>query len=116
MTAHQLDAGFEDVCRALSSLRNPHGSGGKKAEIRMQLGTVESTLLGTYQVDLTALLEVPVVEMTPEQLSLGEEPVTAGQPAVDEVALREQLQKIREKLDRLGPINLAAINEHQELV
>jgi chromosome segregation protein len=31
------------------------------------------------------------------------------------VALREQLQKIREKLDRMGPINLAAIHEHQEL-
>ena len=31
------------------------------------------------------------------------------------MALREQLQKIREKLDRLGPINLAAIHEHQEL-
>ena len=53
--------------------------------------------------------------MTPAQLSLGEEPVPAGQPAVDELALREQLQKIRERLDRLGPINLAAINEHQEL-
>ena len=29
--------------------------------------------------------------------------------------LREQLQKLREKLDRMGPINLAAISEHQEL-
>ena len=45
--------------------------------------------------------------------AIGEEPVPEGQPAVNEVALREQLQKIREKLDRLGPINLAAIQEHQ---
>jgi chromosome segregation protein len=29
--------------------------------------------------------------------------------------LKQQLQKIRERLDRMGPINLAAINEHQEL-
>jgi chromosome segregation protein len=29
--------------------------------------------------------------------------------------LRQQLQKIRERLERMGPINLAAINEHQEL-
>jgi chromosome segregation protein len=29
--------------------------------------------------------------------------------------LREQLQKLRERLDRMGPINLAAISEHQEL-
>jgi chromosome segregation protein len=87
----------------------------KKAEIRMQLGTVESTLLGTYQVDLATRFEAPVVDMTSEQLSIGKESIPEGQPAVNEVALREQLQKIREKLDRLGPINLAAIHEHQEL-
>jgi chromosome segregation protein len=87
----------------------------KKAEIRMQLGTVESTLLGTYQVDLATLLGAPVAGMTADQLSLGEGPIPEEPPAVDEGALREQLQKIREKLDRLGPINLAAIHEHQEL-
>jgi len=114
--AHQLDAGLEDVRRAVSSLRESRMAVEvKKAEIRMQLGTVESTLLGTYQVDLATLLESPVVEMTPEQLSIGKESIPEGQPAVNEVALREQLQKIREKLDRLGPINLAAIHEHQEL-
>ena len=114
--AHQLDAGLEAVRCAVSSLRESRMAlEVKKAEIRMQLGTVESTLLGTYQVDLATLLDAPVVEMTPEQLSLGEAPISEGQPAVNEVALREQLQKIREKLDRLGPINLAAINEHQEL-
>ena len=114
--AHQLDTELEDVRRAVSSLRESRMAVEvKKAEIRMQLGTVESTLLGTYQVDLATLLESPVVEMTPEQLSIGEEPIPEGQPAANEVALREQLQKIREKLDRLGPINLAAIHEHQEL-
>jgi len=114
--AHQLDAGLEDVRRAVSSLRESRMAVAvKKAEIRMQLGTVESTLLGTYQVDLATLLESPVVEMTPEQLSIGKESIPEGQPAVNEVALREQLRKIREKLDRLGPINLAAIHEHQEL-
>jgi chromosome segregation protein len=114
--AQQLDAGLEDVRRAVSSLRESRMAVEvKKAEIRMQLGTVESTLLGTYQVDPAALLESPAAGMTSEQLSMGEEPIPEGQPAVDEVALREQLQKIREKLDRLGPINLAAIHEHQEL-
>ena len=114
--AHQLDVGLEDVRRAVSSLRESRMAlEVKKAETRTQLGTVESTLLGTYQVELAALLEAPVVEMTPEQLSLGEQPTQVAPPAVDEAALREQLQKLREKLDRLGPINLAAINEHQEL-
>ena len=114
--AHQLDAGLEDVRRAVSSLRESRMAVEvKKAEIRMQMGTVESTLLGTYQVELATLFDSPVVEMTSEQLSIGEAPIPEGPPAVNEVALREQLQKIREKLDRLGPINLAAIQEHQEL-
>jgi chromosome segregation protein len=114
--AHQLDAGLEEVRRAVSSLRESRMAVEvKKAEIRMQLGTVESTLLGTYQVELATLFDSPVVEMTSEQLSIGEAPIPEGPPAVNEVALREQLQKIREKLDRLGPINLAAIQEHQEL-
>jgi chromosome segregation protein len=114
--AHQLDDRLEDVRRAVSSLRESRMAVEvKKAEVRVQLGTVESTLLGTYLVDLATLLDAPVVEMTSDQLSLGEAPIPAEPSAVDEVALREQLRKIREKLDRLGPINLAAIHEHQEL-
>jgi len=114
--AHQLDARLEDVRRAVSSLRESRMAVEvKKAEVRMQLGTVESTLLGTYQVDLATLFDAPAVELTSDQLSFGEGPIPAEPPAVDEAALREQLRKIREKLDRLGPINLAAIHEHQEL-
>ena len=114
--AHQLDVQLEDVRRTMSSLRESRMAVEvKRAEVRMQLGTVESTLLGTYQVDLATLLDTPVVEKTSDQRALGEEPLSVEPPAVDEVALREQLQKIREKLDRLGPINLAAIHEHQEL-
>ena len=114
--AHQLDVQLEDVRRTMSSLRESRMAVEvKRAEVRMQLGTVESTLLGTYQVDLATLLDTPVVEKTSDQRALGEEPLSVEPPAVDEVALREQIQKIREKLDRLGPINLAAIHEHQEL-
>jgi len=114
--AHELDAGLEDVRRAVSTLRESRMAlEVKKAEIRMQLGTIESTLFGTYQVDPATLLDMPAVEMTAEQLPLGEAPIPEDRPAVNEVTLREQLQKIREKLDRLGPINLAAISEHQEM-
>ncbi|MBI3806348.1 MAG: chromosome segregation protein SMC, partial [Nitrospirae bacterium] len=114
--AQQLDTRLEDVRRAVTSLRESRMAVEvKKAEVRMQLGTVESTLLGTYQVDLATLFDAEVVELTSDQLSLGEGPIPAAPPVVDELALREQLQKIREKLDRLGPINLAAIHEHQEL-
>jgi chromosome segregation protein len=106
--AQRLEAGLEDIRRMVSSLRESRMAVEvKKAEIRVQLGTVESTLLGTYQVDPATL--------APERLAGGEEPIPEDRSAVDEAALREQLQKIREKLDRLGPINLAAIQEHQEL-
>jgi chromosome segregation protein len=114
--AHQLDAGLEEVRHLVSSLRESRMAlEVKKAEVRVQLGTVESTLCGTYQVDPATLPNAPMAEMTDEQLSLGESPIPEERPAVDEMALREQLQKLREKLDRLGPINLAAIHEHQEL-
>ncbi|RPH75094.1 MAG: hypothetical protein EHM80_16820 [Nitrospiraceae bacterium] len=114
--AHQLDVQLENVRRAVSSLRESRMAVEvKKAEVRVQLGTVESTLLGTYQVDLATLLDVPVEGKTFDQRVLEEEPIVGEPPTIDEVALREQLQKIREKLDRLGPINLAAIHEHQEL-
>jgi chromosome segregation protein len=115
-TAQQLDASLEDVRRALSALRESRMAVEvRKAEVRMQLGAVESTLLGTYQVDLATLLDAPVVEAASDQPFPGEASTPVEPPAVDAPALREQLRKIREKLDRLGPINLAAIHEHQEL-
>ena len=115
--AHQLDAGLEDIRRAVSSLRESRMAVEvKKAEIRMQLGTVESTLLGTYQVDLATLFDSPAGSMTSEPaVHRGRSRFRKAYRQSMNVALREQLQKIREKLDRLGPINLAAIQEHQEL-
>jgi chromosome segregation protein len=71
------------------------------------LATVESTLAGTYQVDPAAVEESGKSVLSDE----GAPP----QPSATEEELRQQLQKIRERLDRMGPINLAAINEHQEL-
>jgi len=48
-------------------------------------------------------------------MNAGTEPATGSEPVTTEQALREQLQKVRDRLDRMGPINLAAIGEHQEL-
>jgi chromosome segregation protein len=79
----------------------------KRAEVRTQLATVESTLSGTYQVDPAS-----IEESGDSVLFRGDGP---SQPAPTEEELRQQLQKIRERLDRMGPINLAAISEHQEL-
>jgi chromosome segregation protein len=98
------------VRRAVSALRESRMTVEvKRAEVRTQLGTVESTLSGTYQVDPASLV-----------LSSGFDPSSSAENQLPldsqrEEEVRQQLHKIRERLDRMGPINLAAISEHQEL-
>lgn len=82
----------------------------RRAEIRTQLGTVEGTLSGTYQLDPLALLED-----RQESVELGPEAPREKRDSRPDAELKEQLQKLRDRLDRMGPINLAAISEHQEL-
>ena len=58
--------------------------------------------MGTYQLSL--------------EVTLVQEPEAAeGTIQSDQLPLRDQLQKIRDRLERLGPTNLAAIEEHREL-
>ena len=85
----------------------------RRAEIRTQLGTVEQTLSGTYQLDPVTLVE----DSSTTTGSAGVEEAGEGGQATptDDVGLKEQLKKLRDRLDRMGPINLAAISEHQEL-
>ena len=106
--AQVVESSLEKVRKTLSGLQESRLTiEVKRAEVRTQLATVESTLSGTYQVDPTTIEEGG----KPVLFSEDAPPPTA--PTEDD--LRQQLQKIRERLDRMGPINLAAINEHQEL-
>ncbi|HKY73409.1 MAG TPA: chromosome segregation protein SMC [Nitrospira sp.] len=106
--ARETESNLDDVRKMVSSLQEARLTiEVKRAEVRTQLATVESTLSGTYQVDPTSIEEPGRSEL------LSEKAPSSSVPAEDE--LRQQLQKIRERLDRMGPINLAAINEHQEL-
>ena len=109
-----LEAGLEDVRRGMSAVRDARMTVEvRRAEVRMQLGTVEGTLAGTYQLDPLTLLDTP----SQSEGSTDETAPTAAHevdPRSD-VELKEQLQKLRDRLDRMGPINLAAISEHQEL-
>jgi chromosome segregation protein len=106
--AQEVESGLEEVRRAVSKLQEARLTiEVKRAEIRTQLATVESTLSGTYQVDPTSVME------SGSSALFGE--VAPSEPTPTEDELRQQLQKIRERLDRMGPINLAAIDEHQEL-
>ena len=109
-----MEGHLEEARRGMSSIRDARMTVEvRRAEIRTQLGTVESTLAGTYQLDPSTLIEVS---------SAASEPATEIEGASDQhtversdAELKEQLQKLRDRLDRMGPINLAAISEHQEL-
>jgi chromosome segregation protein len=106
--ARATESGLDDVRKMVSSLQDARLTiEVKRAETRTQLATVESTLSGTYQVDPTSIEESGSSQLFSEEAS------SNSVPTEDEV--RQQLQKIRERLERMGPINLAAINEHQEL-
>jgi len=81
----------------------------RRAEIKTQLAALESTLTGTYQLSVAAALST---EPTDEDTqAIGE----SGQADDLSLGLRDRVQKIRERLDRMGAINLAAIEEHQAL-
>ena len=115
MAASQaLEASLDDLRRGMSVIRDAQMTVEvRRAEIRTQLGTVEGTLSGTYQLDPLTLLGEGT-EST--ELALGNEAVSVAETEQrSDVELKEQLQKLRERLDRMGPINLAAISEHQAL-
>lgn len=111
-TADQVEVVLAGVRQALSALRELRmGAEVRKAEVKTQLINVEGTLSGTYQLTTATVLESPTRE--------SEGVVSASEVSTDvtfsEDELRDQLRKIRERLDRMGPINLAAIEEHREL-
>lgn len=109
-----LEASLDDLRREMSVIRDARMTVEvRRAEIRTQLGTVEGTLSGTYQIDPIALLDAnsESAKLLLEQESASED----GLGQRSEAELKEQLQKLRDRLDRMGPINLAAISEHQEL-
>ncbi len=106
-----LESGLEQLRRETSAIRNRRMQVEvRRAEIRTQLITVEGTLSGTYQLEPLSLTAESVADST-DGHALSEDK-TGPRPDVE---LKEQLQKLRDRLDRLGPINLAAISEHQEL-
>ncbi len=76
------------------------------AEIRTRLHAIEDTLRGTYGESPDAVVEGPFQpDRAPDAEAEGEDAGT----------WREKLQTIRARMDRMGPLNLAAIDEHREL-
>ncbi|MCP9447968.1 MAG: hypothetical protein NNA22_10425, partial [Nitrospira sp.] len=110
-----LEAGAEEIRREMAAVREVRmGVEIRRAQLQTQLSMVESTLSGTYQLEPRTLAE--------DQPTSDDQPASGGEEGAvppltgwldDEI--KEQLQKLRERLDRMGPINLAAIREHEEL-
>lgn len=105
--AREIERHLETVRQALADGREARTAVEvRRAEIRTHLATIEGTLTGTYQIPVAeALAEAP------EDASSATREVADAATA----ALREELQKIRARLERMGPINLASIEEHREL-
>jgi chromosome segregation protein len=84
---------------------------GRLAEVRTKLHAVQETLTMTYEMSADDLKIHQDVETIPDG------PEDSEQAFADEgpEQWREQLQGIRKKLERIGPINLAAIEEHAQL-
>jgi chromosome segregation protein len=112
--SHSIEARLDEVRRGIAGIREARMRVEvRRAEVRTQLGTVEGTLSGTYQLDPHQLPGAPSVAAESES---GGEGAGRDEPTRHADAnLKEQLQKLRDRMDRMGPINLAAINEHQEL-
>jgi chromosome segregation protein len=108
---HAVEESLSAVRQSLSALHERRMTAEvRKAEVKAHLSTIESTLTGTYQIDPPSLL-APVEEQPAQN---GEAPPVSVS-ILETPQLREQIQKIRERLERMGAINLAAIDEHRQL-
>ena len=108
---HAVEESLTAVRQSLSALHDRRMTAEvRKAEVKTHLSTIESTLTGTYQIDPASVLAA--VDDPPRQN--GEAPPVSVS-ILETPQLREQIQKIRERLERMGAINLAAIDEHREL-
>ncbi|MEC4674301.1 MAG: chromosome segregation protein SMC [Nitrospirota bacterium] len=107
MKARALDQEIGIVRKKFATTREERGETEiQLAEIRTRVQSIEETLVGTYAQSLESLPAQPNSESM-----VADSQEEAGTPAV----WRERLQVIRQRLERLGPLNLAAIEEHKEL-
>jgi len=109
-----LEAGAEEIRRELAAVREARmGVEVRRAQLQTQLNMVESTLSGTYQLEPRTLADDQPTSGDP--VAEGSESAAPSLARGSDDEIKEQLQKLRERLDRMGPINLAAIREHEEL-
>lgn len=109
--AQEVEAGLDVARKAVAACREARMTlEVRRAELNTQRTTVEHTLTGTYQLSLTdAIEQQPNEELGVEgaDSTLSDEELTQK--------LQDELQTLRGKLARIGPVNLAAIEEQQAL-
>ncbi|NKB81859.1 MAG: chromosome segregation protein SMC [Nitrospirales bacterium] len=100
----EFEQALAEIRKAFSAIREQRGHIEiRLAEVRTRIHTVEDTLTETYELN---------VEDLATQLPTSEAQTADEQP---EDERRHRLQDIRQRLERMGAINLVAIEEHQEL-
>lgn len=99
------EQGLNENRKQCSSTRETRGeSDVQLAEIRTRMQTIEETLTGTYGESME-VSEAETPQPDDSHDAGGEGPET----------WRERVQTIRTRMDRMGALNLAAIDEHREL-
>ena len=106
LRVRELEQRLADIRRAFASTRE------KRAEIEVQLAEVR-TRLQTVIDTLTGTYGQSVEELSSQSLAQDD-----AETSVDIIegpeAWRERVRIIRTRLERMGPLNLAAIDEHRE--
>lgn len=105
---YQLES--EQCERALQALRRQLDGTQEKqgqaelalAEVRMRLQNIQDRLMADWHISITQLAAEPPPEWG-----------DAGEPSFEEAEVRAQ--EIRTKMEEMGPVNLVAIEEYQEI-
>ncbi|MFA9563014.1 MAG: hypothetical protein ACERKU_11820, partial [Nitrospirota bacterium] len=106
----RLDSLIGQAREALAQIFKSRGPiEGHLAEVRTKLQAVEETLIMTYEISIDDL------KVSQGQDVSGNDGQDLSEEAQGPEQWRENLQRIRKKLERIGPINLAAIDEHAQL-
>jgi chromosome segregation ATPase len=81
----------------------------ESAELRFEMDRLKERIFNAYQVDLM----IQNVQAETEANAMDALVGSASELSIDEA--KAEIQKIKEKLNRMGPVNLVAIEEHQEM-
>lgn len=81
----------------------------ESAELRFEMDKLKERIFNAYQVDLMIQSIQAETEAAATEALMGD----AGTFNTEEA--KAEIQKIKDKLNRMGPVNLVAIEEHQEM-